>query len=66
MKPAHLCSVPTVEAPGDAMSKCSGDIQDEGPASRHKTTGEKNPQLNDNILQINVHLVLSEDTLNLK
>lgn len=37
----YLCSVPTAEAPGDAMSECSGGIQGEGPASRHKTTRDK-------------------------
>lgn len=42
LNPGHLCSVPMVEAPGDAMSKCSGDIQGEGPVSRHKTTRTKN------------------------
>lgn len=41
LNPGHLCSVPMVEAPGDAMSKCSGDIQGGGPASRHKTTRKK-------------------------
>lgn len=37
----YLCSVPTAEVPGDAMSKCSGGIQGEGPASHHKTTRAK-------------------------
>lgn len=45
MNPGHLCSVPMGEAPGDAMSKCSGDIQVEGPASRHKTTRKKHNQM---------------------
>lgn len=45
MTPGHLCSVPMAEAPDDAMSKCSGDIQGEGPASRHKTTRKKHNQM---------------------
>lgn len=44
-RPGHLCSVPTVEAPGDAMSECSGDIQGGGPASRHKTTRKNHNQI---------------------
>lgn len=42
---SHLCSVPMVEAPGDAMSECSGDIQGEGPASRRKTTRKNHNQM---------------------
>lgn len=42
---SHLCSVPTVEAPGDAMSECSGGIQGGGPASRHKTTRKNHNQI---------------------
>lgn len=34
----YLCSVPTAEAPGDAMSECSDGIQDEGPTLHHMTT----------------------------
>lgn len=45
MDPGHLCSVPMVEAPGDAMSKCSGDIQGAGPTSRHKTTRKTHNQM---------------------
>ena len=36
----YLCSAPMVEAPGGAMSGCSGGIQGEGPVSHHRTTGE--------------------------
>lgn len=37
----YLCSVPTAEAPGDAMSECSGGIQGEGPTLHHMTTKER-------------------------
>lgn len=40
----YLCSVPTAEVPGDAMSECSGGIQGEGPTLHHMTTGETNIQ----------------------
>lgn len=37
----YLCSVPMVEAPGDAMSECSDGIQVEGPTLHHRTTKDK-------------------------
>lgn len=37
----YLCSVPMVEAPGDAMSECSDGIQGEGPTLHHMTTKDK-------------------------
>lgn len=48
----YLCSVPTAEAPGDAMSGCSGGIQGEGPASHHKTTGGKPQKVHSNGMAI--------------
>lgn len=66
MNPGHLCSVPMGEAPGDAMSKCSGDIQGEGPASRHKTTRKKHNKMIMFCRSSIVRISLDEFTENLR
>lgn len=53
----YLCSVPTAEAPGDAMSECSGGIQGEGPTLHHMTTREKNIQYKITMINVNNHRI---------